>query len=102
MGFVYPYFLFALLTIAIPIIIHLFHFRRFKTVYFTNVRFLKEVQEQTSNRQKIRKETRKEKEKKIRTKILFVLRVLTDSSVVQAQQVGLVQLLQVQQVLRLQ
>ena len=54
MGFVYPFFLFALLTIAIPIIIHLFHFRRFKTVYFTNVRFLKEVQEQTTNRQKIR------------------------------------------------
>ena len=54
MGFLYPGFLWALLAIAIPIIIHLFYFRRFKTVYFTNVRFLKEVKEQTSNRQKIR------------------------------------------------
>jgi hypothetical protein len=54
MGFLYPSFLWALLAIAIPIIIHLFHFRRFRTVYFTNVRFLKEVKEQTSNRQKIR------------------------------------------------
>lgn len=54
MGFLYPGFLWALLAIAIPIIIHLFYFRRFRTVYFTNVRFLKEVKEQTSNRQKIR------------------------------------------------
>lgn len=54
MGFLYPNFLWALLAIAIPIIIHLFYFRRFRTVYFTNVRFLKEVKEQTSNRQKIR------------------------------------------------
>lgn len=54
MSFVYPWFLWALLTIAIPIIIHLFHFRRFKTVYFTNVRFLKEVKEQTSARSKLK------------------------------------------------
>ncbi len=54
MSFIYPSFLWALLAIAIPIIIHLFHFRRFKTIYFTNVKFLKEVKEQTSNRQKIR------------------------------------------------
>jgi hypothetical protein len=54
MGFIYPSFLWALLAIAIPIIIHLFYFRRFKTVYFTNVRFLKEVKEQTANRQKVR------------------------------------------------
>jgi hypothetical protein len=54
MSFVYPWFLWALLAIAIPIIIHLFHFRRFKTVYFTNVKFLKEVKEQTSARSKIK------------------------------------------------
>lgn len=54
MSFVYPWFLWALLAIAIPIIIHLFHFRRFKTVYFTNVRFLKEVKEQTSARSKLK------------------------------------------------
>ncbi|MBL7814916.1 MAG: BatA domain-containing protein [Saprospiraceae bacterium] len=54
MQFLFPAFLFALAAIAIPIIIHLFHFRRFKTVYFTNVRFLREVKEETSNRRKIR------------------------------------------------
>lgn len=54
MQFVYPSFLFALLALAIPIIIHLFYFRRFKKVYFTNVRFLKEVKEETSARSKLR------------------------------------------------
>ncbi|MDG2450784.1 MAG: BatA domain-containing protein, partial [Saprospiraceae bacterium] len=40
--------------LAIPIIIHLFHFRRFKKVYFTNVKFLKELKEETSNRNRIK------------------------------------------------
>jgi Aerotolerance regulator N-terminal len=52
--FLYPAFLSAIAVISIPIIIHLFYFRRFKRVYFTNVRFLKEVKEETSNRQKLR------------------------------------------------
>ena len=51
MRFLSPGFLFALLTIAIPVIIHLFNFRKFKKVYFSNVRFLKDVQIQTSSRQ---------------------------------------------------
>jgi hypothetical protein len=51
MHFLYTAFLFALLTLAIPVIIHLFNFRRYKKVYFSNVQFLKEVQEQqASNR----------------------------------------------------
>ena len=54
MQFLYPSFLFALFALAIPIIIHLFYFRRFKKVYFTNVKFLKEVKEETSARRKIR------------------------------------------------
>ncbi|MFN4255632.1 MAG: BatA domain-containing protein [Saprospiraceae bacterium] len=54
MQFLFPGFLFALAALAIPVIIHLFYFRRFKRVYFTNVRFLKEVKEETSNRQKLR------------------------------------------------
>ncbi len=48
MGFLFPEFLFGLLLIDIPVIIHLFNFRRFKTVYFTNVNFLKDVQVQTA------------------------------------------------------
>ena len=54
MQFLYPNFLWALLALAIPIIIHLFYFRRFKKVYFTNVRFLKEIKEETSARRKLR------------------------------------------------
>lgn len=54
MQFLFPAFLLALLTLAIPIIIHLFYFRRFKKVYFTNVRFLREVKEETSARSKLR------------------------------------------------
>ena len=54
MQFLFPIFLFALAAVAIPIIIHLFHFRRFRTVYFTNVRFLREVKEENSSRRKIR------------------------------------------------
>lgn len=54
MSFVYPAFLAALISIAIPIVIHLFNFRRFKTVYFPDVSFLKQIQveKQTQNRLK--------------------------------------------------
>ena len=54
MQFLYPTFLWALLALAIPIIIHLFYFRRFKKVYFTNVKFLKEVKEETSARSRLK------------------------------------------------
>jgi hypothetical protein len=54
MQFLFPTFLVALATLAIPIIIHLFYFRRYRRVYFTNVRFLKEVKEETSARSKLR------------------------------------------------
>lgn len=54
MQFLYPSFLWALLALAIPIIIHLFYFRRFKKVFFTNVKFLKEVKEETSARSRLR------------------------------------------------
>lgn len=49
MKFLFPGFLFALFTIAIPVIIHLFNFRKFKKIYFSNVTFLKEIQQQTSS-----------------------------------------------------
>jgi len=47
MSFVYPSFLLALTALSIPIIVHLFNFRRYKKVYFTNVKFLKEVQQES-------------------------------------------------------
>ncbi len=54
MQFVYPSFLFALAAVAIPIIIHLFHFRRYKKIVFSDLRFLKQVQEQTKSKQKLK------------------------------------------------
>jgi Aerotolerance regulator N-terminal len=54
MQLLFPLMLAALATLAIPILIHLFYFRRFKTVYFTNVRFLKEVKEETASRSRLR------------------------------------------------
>ncbi|MCJ8211176.1 BatA domain-containing protein [Mucilaginibacter sp. RS28] len=52
--FAYPAFLFGLLALAIPVIIHLFHFRRVQKVYFSNVQFLKEVNEQESGRRNLK------------------------------------------------
>ncbi|MEI6852516.1 MAG: BatA domain-containing protein, partial [Bacteroidota bacterium] len=43
MQFINPWFLFGLLAVGFPIAIHLFNFRRYKKVFFTNVRFIKEV-----------------------------------------------------------
>jgi len=54
MGFAFPWILAALAALAIPVIIHLFYFRRYKKVYFTNVRFLRELQEQKSHTDRLR------------------------------------------------
>ncbi len=54
MQFIYPEFLFALSVLAIPIIIHLFNFRRFKKIYFTNVRFLREIKQDTQSKSKLK------------------------------------------------
>jgi len=49
MSFLYPSFLWALFVLAIPIIIHIFNFRRVKKIYFTNVKFLKELKTETNS-----------------------------------------------------
>lgn len=54
MNFLFPGFLIALAAIAIPIVIHLFRFRRFKKVYFTNVSLLREVNITRKNRQQLK------------------------------------------------
>ncbi|MDP9047287.1 MAG: BatA domain-containing protein [Bacteroidota bacterium] len=54
MHFLYPAFLFALFTLAIPVLIHLFNFRRYQKVYFSNVQFLKEIQEKQSHRKNLK------------------------------------------------
>ncbi|MFA7274364.1 MAG: BatA domain-containing protein [Crocinitomicaceae bacterium] len=47
MRFVYPYFLWLLLLLVIPIIIHLYNFRKYKTLYFSSITFLKKVDLET-------------------------------------------------------
>lgn len=54
MEFLYPGFLYALSAISIPILIHLFNFRRFKKIQFSNVKFLREIQVQTQSAHKLR------------------------------------------------
>lgn len=41
-------------ALAIPIIIHLFYFRRFKKIYFSNVKFLREIKEERASRNKLK------------------------------------------------
>jgi len=54
MQFLYPAFLWALTALSIPIILHLFYFRRYKRIYFSSLRFLREVKEETSARNRLR------------------------------------------------
>ena len=54
MSFIYPSFLWALLAIAIPIIIHFFNFRTHKTVYFSNVAFLQNIEQENKSRNRLK------------------------------------------------
>ncbi len=54
MQFVFPSFLWAFIVLAVPIIIHLFYFRKYKRIEFTNVRFLKELVEETASRNRLK------------------------------------------------
>lgn len=54
MEFLYPSFFYGLFAVAIPIIIHLFNFRRFKRIDFTNVKFLEQVKQQTKKQSQIK------------------------------------------------
>jgi len=47
MQFTNPIFLFGICAIGIPILIHLFNFRRYKTTYFSNVKLLQEILQKT-------------------------------------------------------
>ena len=54
MSFLVPAFLWGLFAIAVPIIIHLFHFRRFKTVYFSNTMLLQNLQQENRTRTRLK------------------------------------------------
>ncbi len=72
MHFIHPWYLTGLLALAIPIIIHLFNFHRYKKVYFTNVRFLEVLQTETR------------RTSRLRSLILLALRLLFITAVVLA------------------
>lgn len=54
MSFLQPQFLYGLFALMIPVIIHLFNFRRTKKVYFSNSQFLRQVKESKSAKQKLK------------------------------------------------
>src|SRR5688572_6631297 len=54
MSFLYPSFLWALAALSIPILIHLFNFRKTTQVYFSNNRFLKEVKDATTAKRRLK------------------------------------------------
>ncbi|MTI32533.1 BatA domain-containing protein [Xanthovirga aplysinae] len=54
MSFLYPQFLLGLLALSIPILIHLFNFRKAKKVYFSNNQFLQLVREASSSKLRLK------------------------------------------------
>jgi len=70
MEFLYPNVLYGLFAVAIPILVHLFNFRRYRKVYFSNVQML----------QSIHKKTKKQSELKhiiiLMTRILAIIAVV--------------------------
>lgn len=54
MSFLYPYVLYALFAVIIPIVIHLFNFRRYQKVWFNNVALLKSIQKKTKKQSQLK------------------------------------------------
>lgn len=54
MKFLYPEFLWALTVLAIPIVIHLFNFKKYKTLYFSSLSFIKHVDQKTKSTQRLK------------------------------------------------
>lgn len=52
--FLHPIFLYGLFALAIPVILHLFSFRKYKKVYFSNFSFLASLQQQKKNSSKLK------------------------------------------------
>lgn len=67
-----PYFLYAFLALAIPIIIHLFSLRKHKKVFFSNVEFLKQIKDRKNHINQLQK------------RLLLFVRLLTLSAIILA------------------
>ena len=72
MDFLYPNMLYALFALIIPIVVHLFNFRRHKLVYFSNTSILKTIEQENS------------KTKKLKYIITLIMRMLFIASIVVA------------------
>ncbi len=55
MNFLYPNFLYGLLAVILPIMVHLFNFQRYKVVYFSNFQFLQNLQMQTKRQSTVKR-----------------------------------------------
>lgn len=72
MQFSQPLFLFGYFAILIPILIHLFNFRRYRTYYFSNVKMLQDVVQKTK------------RESQVKHLIVLCLRILCIAALVTA------------------
>lgn len=54
MKLLFPQFLWALFALLIPVLIHLFNFRRHKTIFFSNTSFLREIEKNTRSINRLR------------------------------------------------
>jgi len=70
MSFLYPYFLFGLIAVSIPILIHLFNLRTYKVVYFSNIEFLKNIKQETKAKSQLKQ------------LLILLMRILAVSSLV--------------------
>lgn len=65
MEFLYPNILYGLFAVAIPILVHLFNFRKYQKVYFSNVALLKSIHKKTK------------KQSQLKHLLILLLRILT-------------------------
>lgn len=54
MKFVYPEFFYALFLLLIPVLIHLFNFRKYKVLYFSSLLFVKQIDEESKSTRKLK------------------------------------------------
>ncbi len=53
-SFAFPLFLWALTALAIPILIHLFNFRKTTRIFFSNTRLLNQIRQETTQKRKLK------------------------------------------------
>jgi hypothetical protein len=54
MKFAYPGFLFALFTLALPIFLHFYNLRKYKRLYFSNLQFVKKLDQESKSTKKLK------------------------------------------------